>query len=146
MSRFFTLPEAEAMLPRVEKKLREALFLKSQYQSAEEELRAIARKVQLSGGALVNRDHVSELRNQRSQHGGRLQEIFGQIQEMGCLVKDLDIGLIDFPTLYKDQEVYLCWRLGEGRIQFWHPIETGFGGRQEIDAEFLANHRGGDEE
>jgi hypothetical protein len=61
---------------------------------------------------------------------------------MGVLVKDLDIGLIDFLTHYQGREVCLCWKLGEERIRFWHGTGEGFAGRKPIDGEFLENHRG----
>jgi hypothetical protein len=48
-------------------------------------------------------------------------------------VKDLDIGLLDFPALLNNEEVYLCWRLGEERIRFYHSQEEGFSGRKPID-------------
>jgi hypothetical protein len=64
------------------------------------------------------------------------------IQEIGCLVKDLDIGLLDFPTLYRGREVYLCWRLGEQRIEHWHGVDEGFRGRKPVDDDFRENHRG----
>jgi hypothetical protein len=57
-------------------------------------------------------------------------------------VKDLDIGLVDFPTTFNGVEVYLCWKLGEPGIEFWHGVEEGFRGRKPIDREFLENHRG----
>jgi hypothetical protein len=63
--------------------------------------------------------------------------MFENFEEIGCVVKDLDIGLIDFPALYRGKEVYLCWRLGEPDIDFWHPTDEGFAGRRPIDGEFL---------
>lgn len=142
MARYFTLSEAEALLPTVERHIREALFLKTEFTRAEEELRSTTRKVMMSGGVLVDRERVAATKELRGESGKRLQQLFEQIQEIGCLVKDLDIGLLDFPTLYHGSEVYLCWRLGEDRISFWHKVEDGFPGRQPIDEEFLANHRG----
>ena len=62
--------------------------------------------------------------------------------ETGCLVKDLDKGLVDFPTLFRGEEVYLCWKMDEPAIQFWHSVEEGFSGRKQIDQEFRDNHRG----
>jgi hypothetical protein len=142
MPRYFTLAQAERMLPKVEERIREALFIKAEHQRADEELRAISKRIFLSGGAAVDRAQVANLKTTREQTASKLQEVCEQIQESGCLVKDLDVGLLDFPTLYRDEEVYLCWRLGEDRIRFWHPVESGFRGRQPIDEEFLANHRG----
>jgi hypothetical protein len=62
------------------------------------------------------------------------------------VVKDLDTGLLDFPTLYQGREVYLCWRLGESQINYWHGVDEGFAGRKAIDDDFLANHGDGRDE
>lgn len=67
-----------------------------------------------------------------------LRQTIESIQDMGCLIKDLDTGLVDFPTLYRGQEVLLCWKLGEAEIGWWHGMDDGFAGRKPIDAEFLA--------
>jgi hypothetical protein len=65
-----------------------------------------------------------------------------KIHETGCIVKDLDKGLVDFPTLFRGEEVYLCWKMDEPAIEFWHRIEDGFAGRTAIDQEFRDNHKG----
>lgn len=65
----------------------------------------------------------------------RLDAILHQLQDMGIQVKDLATGLIDFPALRDGRAVYLCWKYGEGSIQFWHEIDAGFAGRQPIDWE-----------
>jgi hypothetical protein len=145
MPRYFTLAQAERALPKVEERIREALFVKAEHQRAEEELRGITRKILLSGGVIVDQTHVAGVKSAKERAAARLQEACEEIQEIGCFVKDLDIGLLDFPTLYKGREVYLCWRLGEDRIRFWHHVEDGFRGRQPIDDEFLDNHEGGGE-
>lgn len=90
----------------------------------------------------MNPDKVKSLQETRESSARQLHSAFERIQTFGCLVKDLDIGLLDFPTKYHRKEVYLCWRLGEERIEFWHGIDEGFRGRKPIDAEFLANHEG----
>ena len=56
-----------------------------------------------------------------------------KIQETGCVVKDLDEGLVDFPSLIEGEEVYLCWKLGEEHIDFWHGVDEGFAGRKPLD-------------
>jgi hypothetical protein len=58
------------------------------------------------------------------------------IEESGCVVKDLDIGLVDFPAMLGDEQVFLCWKLGEPRIEFWHRMDEGFAGRKPISDEF----------
>jgi hypothetical protein len=142
MGRYFTLDEAAHALPIVEKYLREALYLKSEYEQADSELKTISRNIIMMGGTKVNPGHLLSLREHKDQSGRKLQEKFDAIQETGCLVKDLDAGLIDFPTLYRGREVYLCWRFGEPGIEFWHGVEEGFRGRKPIDDEFRQNHRG----
>jgi len=64
------------------------------------------------------------------------------VQEIGCLIKDIDVGLVDFPTSLRGVEVYLCWKLGESGISFWHGVDEGFRGRKPIDKDFLDNHQG----
>ena len=140
--RLFTVQEAESILPAVEADLRQAVSIKPQYADAEAELNAVAQRVTMSGGALVNREQLIHVRGRRDALAARLKELIDAIQEFGCLVKDLDNGLLDFPTLFRDEEVYLCWKLGEPGIVYWHRIQDGFRGRQRIDADFLANHRG----
>lgn len=142
MPRYFTLDQAHRTLPHVEDAIRRAIDLKADYQSADEELRGLNRKVMVAGGMMVDRGHVATLRNTREEAASKLKSAIEDVQELGCLVKDLDIGLLDFPTLYKGTEVYLCWRLGEARIEYWHGVDEGFRGRKPIDDEFLANHRG----
>lgn len=130
------------MLPRVEGNLRQALEVKKHHDGAGQALRAYYHRVQMMGGMLVDSKHVSAMRSRVEALTSRLRELIEEIHEWGCLVKDLDTGLCDFPSLYRGQEVYLCWKLGEDRIENWHPVEEGFQGRRPIDAEFLENHHG----
>jgi len=98
--------------------------------------------IRMAGGSRVNPGPILATRARRDGSARVLREVFEKIEQIGVLVKDLDIGLIDFLTLYQGQEVCLCWKLGEDRIRFWHGMEEGFPGRKPIDEEFLANHRG----
>jgi hypothetical protein len=142
MTRYFTLHQAERLLPDVERAIREAIGLKAEYQQAETELRSEMQRVTMLGGVDLNRGAFADLRKRCEASAERLKEVIEEIHEIGCLVKDLDIGLIDFPTLLRGEEVYLCWKLGETGIAFWHGVEEGFRGRKAIDSEFLTNHQG----
>jgi len=75
-----------------------------------------------------------------AQSGGQFPGpiVIEQVQEFGCVIKDLDMGLIDFPTLLRGVEVYLCWKLGEPTIAHWHGTSEGFASRKPID-ERIAN-------
>ena len=142
MPRYFTLSESESLLPEVERALRDALFHKGEYQKADDELDLSIQHIRNSGGAQVNRGEHLAVRARRDTSAAALKEALERIEQTGALVKDLDIGLIDFMALYRGREVCLCWKLGEDRIRFWHGTEEGFRGRKLIDDEFVASHGG----
>jgi hypothetical protein len=62
----------------------------------------------------------------------RMGEIAHQIEQMGCFLKDIDLGLIDFPCEIGGEVVFLCWQFGEPHVIAWHPIESGFGDRRPL--------------
>ena|SRR5438045_2664003 len=142
MPRYFTLAQAERALPSIERALRDAIIFRSEHQKAEEEFRGFTQNIMMMGGTQVDHGRINAIKSRKEQSLVSLRRKFEEIQETGVLVKDLDAGLIDFPTLYKDQEVYLCWRFGESAIEFWHGVDEGFRGRKKIDDEFRANHQG----
>lgn len=142
MPKRFTHAEAQSLLPEVGRLLREALAAKSEYQEAEKAIHGLTERVMMMGGVIVDRDRALEARSRRDAAAATLKAAIAAVQETGCVVKDLDIGLVDFPTLFKGAEVYLCWKLGEPAIEFWHGLDEGFRGRKRIDQEFLKNHRG----
>ncbi len=146
MSRLFTLDQATKLLPQVASEVRKAVRLKGEYQEAEVRFRAELERITMLGGSLVDTDKAQALRSRRETSLAELKEVIDEIQNRGILVKDLDMGLIDFPTRYRGKEVYLCWKLGEDSIEWWHGVDEGFRGRKPIDSEFIANHSGGETE
>jgi hypothetical protein len=146
MPRFFTLVEARRMLPRVKTLVEHAIESKSQYEDCAQRSEHLIRRIMISGGLNVDRGSAALNRDLQNRSGERLKSSVEEIHEAGVIVKDLDVGLIDFPTLLKGSEVYLCWRLGEDDVRYWHGVHEGFAGRKSIDDEFIANHRGGTEE
>src|SRR5580704_10643420 len=142
MARRFNLAEAQSLIPQVDAVLREAVSLKSEYQEAEKAVQAISQRISLMGGMMVDREGAIDAKNRRDAVVAKLRAAIEQVQEFGCVIKDLDMGLIDFPTLLRGVEVYLCWKLGEPKIAFWHGVDEGFRGRKAIDQDFLDNHRG----
>ena len=142
MPRRFTLAEAQSLIPRVDSLLREAVSLKSDYQEADQAIQATAHRVSMMGGVIVDRDRAIDDKNRRDSVMTKLRAAIDEVQEIGCAIKDLDTGLIDFPTLLRGVEVYLCWKLGEPAIGYWHGVEEGFRGRKAIDQDFLDHHRG----
>lgn len=141
--RYFTLEEAERLIPEIERHVRDALFHKAEMQQASLELERTAERVRVSGGARLDPARQLDLRARRDKSVKALQQALAAIEETGALVKDLDIGLLDFMTRYRAQDVCLCWKLGEDAIRFWHGAEEGFRGRKLIDEDFRRNHCAG---
>jgi hypothetical protein len=133
--KYFNREEAEELLPLIEHCLRQALDSKQQVEGLDRELAQASARIMVLGGSLPAYGKLSATREQRGKLVSQLQEAVNQIQETGCLVKDLDEGLVDFPTLREGEEVYLCWKLGEERILYWHGIEEGFAGRKPLEDE-----------
>lgn len=140
--RFFTLGEAERILPRVEAALHEVIQLSQDGERSQNELRQWLRRIAMSGGGLVDHSGALERKGRLHAIAARLQDAAAQLENYGCLIKDLKLGLVDFPTLFRGEEVYLCWKLGEDSIRFWHGVSEGFGGRKPIDADFVRHHGG----
>src|SRR5260221_10912640 len=113
MPRRFTLAEAESLLPEIGTILREAISLKAQYLEAELAIATFAQRVAMQGGVVVDRSAVLQSRAQRDGLGGRLKEAMEQLEQYGCVIKDLDIGFVDFSTLFPGHESYLFLRMGE---------------------------------
>jgi len=82
---------------------------------------------------LVPYEKFSKLRAEHTQLAQTLKSTLNRILQTGCIVKDLDVGLLDFPAIIDNQDVYLCWKLGEDRIRFYHRQDEGFAGRRPLD-------------
>ena len=126
----------------MERLLRNIVRSKLDLQTSDAELSEIAQRIALLGGSLVPRDRLLQIRARKESAARSLKSIVSRVQEIGCQLKDVESGLVDFPTLYRGEEVYLCWKLGEPSITSWHHVADGFAGRRPIDSEFLQNHRG----
>jgi len=142
MPRYFTLAEARAALPIVGRSIREAVHAKGRYLEAEKEIQDLGQRILMMGGIQVDTRAAEAWKTQRDSNAQTLKNSMERIENMGVLVKDLDIGLVDFPTLFHGEEVYLCWRMDENDIDHWHGVNEGFAGRKPIDKNFVDNHRG----
>lgn len=132
-SRTFTLDEAQDLLPVLESLLRNAIESKTLVESVDAELQTIAHKIFISGGMSLNMVHLASRKAQREKAVQRLKDAMAEIDAMGVQVKDLDIGLLDFPCEVDGRIVLLCWKLGEKAITHWHGVSEGFAGRKPID-------------
>ncbi|HWP28698.1 MAG TPA: DUF2203 domain-containing protein [Chloroflexota bacterium] len=130
--RLFTREEAQALLPRLTELL---TALQAQQQELREKERALAaryqQRVRGNGYALGGEDLVA-LQAELEAGLAALNEQLAAIDALGCELKDIDQGLVDFPAQREGREVYLCWRLGEPTIAWWHERDAGFAGRQPL--------------
>lgn len=131
--KLFSLSEAERARRHVEPLLIDAMEGRRKMADLEESMSAISNRIQIMGGVTIDYDVASRLRSDLNQVIEKIKETLDQIQATGCIVKDLDSGLVDFPSIMHDEEVYLCWRLGEDRIRYYHRQNEGFAGRKPID-------------
>jgi len=131
--RTFTLEEAQTLLPILESLLRNALSGKKLIEDIESELQALGHRIFLNGGTLVNIVHFARRKAEREKALQRVKYSVAEIDATGVQVKDLDIGLLDFPCIVDGETILLCWKLGEKKITHWHGTTEGFAGRKPID-------------
>jgi hypothetical protein len=132
-SRTFTLDEAQMLLPVLESLLKQAIQSKQLMEEVDGELQEMAHRVFLNGGTMVNVVHLARRKAAREKAIQRIKDTLPEIEAAGAQVKDLDIGLLDFPCTVDGEIVLLCWKLGEPKIAHWHGATDGFAGRKPID-------------
>ncbi|MGO9125034.1 MAG: DUF2203 domain-containing protein [Terriglobales bacterium] len=139
--RSFTLEEAQMLLPTLESLLRVSIDGKKLIESVDTELQELAHRVFLQGGLQVNVVHMARRKAEREKAIQRVKDALAEIDATGVQVKDLDIGLLDFPCEVDGRVVLLCWKLGEKGITHWHGVSEGFAGRKPIDERILKAKR-----
>jgi hypothetical protein len=132
-TRTFTLHDAQMLLPTLQSLLRTAIHSKKLIEAVDAELQEVAHRVFLNGGTLVNVVEVARRKAERERAIQRAKDSIAEIHATGVQVKDIDIGLLDFPCKVEGEIVLLCWKLGEEKITHWHSTEEGFAGRKPID-------------
>jgi hypothetical protein len=123
--RIFTLSEANALVPELEQHWTSIKQGRKILIDTREEVKKASEKASAGGGTVVGVKYIKGL-----------QDINGSlhaIQEMGVVIKDVEIGLCDFPFMYNDKLVFLCWKSGEDTVGWWHDIDSGYANRQPID-------------
>ena len=131
--RTFTLQEAQNLLPVLESLLRAAMDGKKLIEAVDKELQELAHRVLMSGGLLVNVVQMARRKAEREKAIHRVKDTLAEINAIGVQVKDIDIGLLDFPCKVEGRIVLLCWKLGEQGITHWHTSSEGFAGRKPVD-------------
>jgi hypothetical protein len=132
-SRTFTLQEAQSLLPVLESLLRSAIHGKKLIEEVEGEMQSLSHRIFLNGGTHVDVVAVARRKAERAKAEQRAKDALAEIDSIGVQVKDIDIGLLDFPCDVDGRTVLLCWKTGEKSITHWHGMEEGFAGRKLID-------------
>lgn len=130
MPRTFTLDEATALLPRLRELLGEMQEKRIALDRLREALTELARVASGNGHRLGT--EVGGKRKEALALADRLNELLAELNGLGCELKGLEEGLIDFPAERGGRTVHLCWKLGEEEIAYWHELDTGFASRQPL--------------
>jgi hypothetical protein len=131
--RTFSLQEAQSLVPVLEGLLRASMEGKELIEQINAEMTELHEHIFMTGGAFIEVKKVALRRAERDKAIQRVRDAINEINAIGVQVKDLDIGLLDFPCSVDGEIVLLCWKLGEATITHWHGTEEGFAGRKPID-------------
>ena len=129
MSILFTVESSKySILPKVKKRFDEILFCKNNVIDIQEELQ------NLSDSNCSFEKFITK--KQELNHAvTSLYSMIQKLEDMGVMIKSVDEGLLDFPSIRYDEEIWLCWKFGENQVKFWHGKEEGFMGRKPIPQE-----------
>ena len=132
-SRTFTLQEAQVLLPVLESLLKSAMEGKKLIEQVDGEFQQLSNRIFLNGGTLVDVARMAARKAEKEKAVQRVKDALAEIDATGVQVKDLDMGLLDFPCVVEDRVILLCWKLGEKTIAHWHGTDEGYRGRKPID-------------
>ena len=136
--RYFTLGEVDRLIPQLERIFVQVFQLRAAMRT--EELKLERAGVKLSQ-ELLERDSARDAPNVRHAklmfraYYETLTERLAEVEKLGGEVKDLELGLVDFLARRGDEDILLCWKLGERSVEFWHAVDSGYRSRRPIDDE-----------
>ena len=135
MAQFYTIAEANALLPELTTLLEEMRTQGQQLASLQEKQVEVLKKMKGNGHHDPTEDATVTGLVQSLEED--LRQGITQLAEWGIQLKNLGTGLVDFPALREGRTVLLCWQLGEPEVAYWHETTTGFAGRQPLTDQFL---------
>jgi hypothetical protein len=125
MFTLFTLDKANTILPKVKKKFDEILCCKNNVMDIQEELQSLS-------DSNCSFEKFIKKKQELNHIVTTLYKMIQELEDMGVIVKSVDEGLLDFPSIRYDEEIWLCWKFGENKVKFWHGKDEGFMGRKPI--------------
>ncbi len=143
MAKNFSLSEAQNLLPELERRMRQAVEARRQLEEIEQEMQQTLTRIIMLGGIQLDPMRHATLRANKDATSHKLEEVVAEIEATGAQVKDLEMGLLDFPCLLNGRPILLCWKLGEPAIEHWHGLDEGYAKRKKIDpSRFSSSHPG----
>jgi hypothetical protein len=130
--KYFSVAEANAMLPLVRAIVDDIVSLKNDVDERRERLAKVRQAPGHRRDDDTYAEEVQQIEDEIEKDIERLNEFADELRRLGVELKDANVGLVDFLTQIDGREVYLCWKLGEGEIAFWHELNAGVGGRQSL--------------
>jgi hypothetical protein len=144
-ARLFTIEQANAMLPLVKAICSDLATLARDVMERRHRLALLTAGRDLKPGDPYS-DELTQMEGDLERDAVRLQEYVAELRELGVEPKGAVEGLVDFPCELDGRVVYLCWKLGEPEVLYWHDLDTGFSGRQPLTAGSMASGYGQDDE
>jgi len=131
----FTAAEANALLPHVIPLVEQLQGIARSIAQTAQQLNEAVAKVTAGNGYPIQslKAKIRELTEHQLQLVEAFQSAHAQLEDLGAMLKDLTIGLVDFYSVRQEQPIFLCWKAGEDRIRFWHTLEAGYAGRQPLE-------------
>ena len=132
-SRIFTVEEANQLIPYLEESLERLSRLGRGVTELKREIDVL--RASAGSGASESNADLRALREKEETYAAvveRFREALAEVSRHGCIIRDLELGLVDFYAMGRDQIVCLCWRRGEPQVEHWHPIDEGFSGRRPL--------------
>ncbi len=129
--KLFTLDEANGLLPALEPLVRRLTAKRQELRGHQQVLGEFRVKASRNGGALPG-SRFADAKTESTRLAAEIHEGVQEIESWGCVLKDLDHGLVDFPAQRGTDQIFLCWRLGEPEIRYWHSPQEGFAGRKPL--------------
>jgi len=130
--RYFSVADVEALIPELTRVMKQVMSANVEASEARERLQAEQRRIDLSGGGVLDRRAWRADKDRIERLTAELQRGLGAITELGGVPKDLSLGLVDFLHLRNGREVNLCWKYGEREIRHWHGLDEGYAGRKPL--------------
>ena len=124
MTKYFTPDEANRVLPQVRELVAQVMQARETIVAAQPELWPVLEKSIGNGGSKKAGELLSEFQ--------RVEQGVQGLLTIGCTLKDMSIGLVDFPALRDGREILLCWKYDEPEVMFWHDLQSGYQGRKRL--------------